>query len=70
MYRVTLGLEATHVSDRAARALWDLMPDELRTGDREGSFIIWQRDRRGFRTMPMLFRPIGSSLAAGQMTGS
>jgi hypothetical protein len=63
MYRVTLGLEATHVSDRAARALYDLMPEDLRTGDREGSFIIWQRDAKGFRTMPMIFKPVGSGAA-------
>ena len=59
VYRVTLGFEATHVSGRSARAVWDLMPDDLRTGDREGAFIIWQRDPRGFRTAPMIFKPVG-----------
>jgi hypothetical protein len=60
MYRVTLGLEATHVSARVARALWDLMPEDLRSGERTAAFIIWQLDDRGFRTMPMIFKPVGS----------
>ena len=64
VYQVTLGLEATHVSERVARALWDLMPEDLRTGEREGSFIIWQRDERGFRSSPMIFKPAGAKVAA------
>lgn len=57
-YRVTCGLESDEMSDLLARALWDAHPEGLRSGEREGAFILWRANERGMRCAPVLFRPM------------
>lgn len=58
MYRVTIGLDHDEIDDSHARLLWDLADEGMRTGDREGAFILWHLNESGWRTVPTLFRPI------------
>jgi len=58
MYRVTIGLDTDTIDDSHARLLWDLADDEMRSGSREGAFILWRLNANGWRTIPTLFRPI------------
>jgi hypothetical protein len=61
-YVVTFGLESVEISERVARMHYDATPEELRVGDRYGAFIVWRRDRRGYRIMPMVFKPVRARL--------
>lgn len=57
MYTVAMGLESHEVSDEAAHLAYDVHPAADRSGEREGAFILWWRNRAGFRCIPVLFRP-------------
>lgn len=63
MYRVTLGFDHDVIPAPLARAQWDLTPENMRTGEREGAFILYQSDPNGRRCMPMVFRPAAGEAA-------
>jgi hypothetical protein len=57
-YRVTAGLDIVEVDADQARMDWDMHHPDLRTGSREGVFILWARDGFGMRTAPVIYRPV------------
>lgn len=57
-YRVTLGRMQDVLADEEARAMWDATPEGLRTGRRDGAFILWDLDELGRRTFPIICRPV------------
>jgi hypothetical protein len=57
-YQVSVGDERDEMTAAEARAAWDETPDEQRTGDREGAFILWDIDYLGRLRLPVIFRPI------------
>lgn len=63
MYKVTLGFEHDVIPAALARAQWDLTPEGMRSGEREGAFILWSPDANGWRGKPVVFRPLPASEA-------
>jgi hypothetical protein len=59
-YSVSLCGERDIIPAHLARAVWDVTPDDLRTGSRDGAFILWDEDERGWRTRPAIFRPVAA----------
>lgn len=62
MYLVRHGLDTAEVAEDVARDQWDQTPEDLRSGEREGSFILWARTAHGFLTSPVIFRLMRSTL--------
>lgn len=58
-YRVTAGLETAVLAAELARMAFDAHPDHLRSGSRDGAFILWHLDELGRRCAPVICRPTG-----------
>lgn len=62
---MSIGLDRREMTAVEARAWFDFAPEQLRTGEREGSFILWKPAPNGWRGIPALFRPIREEAARG-----
>jgi hypothetical protein len=57
-YRRIRGAEHTEVTDTEATTAWCSTPHDCRMGQDGGSFIIFQRDARGYLTSPTIYKPV------------
>lgn len=57
-YRVVAGLEHETIPAEIARVCWDATPAEMRSGDRQGAFILWVPNHLGWRGSPVIFKPV------------
>lgn len=57
-YRVVYGPHRIELTATEARTDWDRWPTRLRSGVRDGAFILWSVNELGCRTAPMIYRPI------------
>lgn len=55
---MNIGGAREEVRAEDARAIWDMWPEDLRSGARSGAFILWDEDERGYRCLPVLLRPV------------
>jgi hypothetical protein len=69
-YQVRHGFDIAEVAADVARDQWDQTPSNLRTGAREGSFILWSRSEHGYLTAPVIFRRIVAEQPAGARASS
>ena len=63
-YRATAPDGAVTISADEARRAWDLTPEHLRSGRRDGAFMLFDEDELGRRT-PIVYQPIGSPAPVG-----
>ena len=56
-YEVLIGGQCIVLEAEEARLAWDISPEDLRRGRRDGAFILWGEDELGRRVAPIVFRP-------------
>jgi hypothetical protein len=59
-YRVTAGVETAVIGAELARAAFDAHPKQLRSGKRDGAFILWDLDELGRRCAPIICKPVSN----------
>lgn len=62
-YLRIVGLDHSVIPEEVARAEWDAWDDALRSGEREGAFILWRLDAHGWRTIPTIYKLIPEEIA-------
>lgn len=59
-YRLTLGYQTAVVDADLARTAYDAHPADLRSGERDGAFILWSLDHLGRRCAPIIAKPLAA----------